>query len=100
MEPRGIQRVDPATVNGNTFVLRNSSNKVVAATVTLDSTGTIATLDPTTGLGAAKTFTATVAGGSNGVKDIAEYAKLLGEERVASLGVKQHAYAAQTDFGY
>src|SRR5256885_17064290 len=35
-----------------------------------------------------------------GVRDIAEYAKLLGEERVASLGVKQHAYAAQTDYGY
>ena len=35
-----------------------------------------------------------------GAKDRAEYAKLLGEERVESLGVKQHAYAAQTDFGY
>src|SRR3954462_1487425 len=34
------------------------------------------------------------------VRNIAEYAKLLGEERVASLGVKQHAYAAQTDYGY
>ena len=33
-------------------------------------------------------------------KDLAGYTKLLGEERVASLGVKQHAYAAQTDFGY
>jgi len=35
-----------------------------------------------------------------GVKDRAAYAKLLGEKRVESLGVKQHAYAAQTDFGY
>src|SRR3954451_8823678 len=35
-----------------------------------------------------------------GVRDVAEYAKLLGEERVANLGVKQHAYAAQTDYGY
>ena len=35
-----------------------------------------------------------------GVKDRAGYAKLLGEERVESLGVKQHAYAAQTDYGY
>jgi glutaconate CoA-transferase subunit A len=35
-----------------------------------------------------------------GVSDCAAYAKLLGEERVASLGVKQHAYAAQTDYGY
>src|SRR3954449_273742 len=33
-------------------------------------------------------------------RDLARYTKLLGEERVASLGVKQHAYAAQTDYGY
>ena len=36
----------------------------------------------------------------HGVKDIAEYANLLGGERIESLGVKQHAYAAQTDYGY
>src|SRR5947209_19276869 len=35
-----------------------------------------------------------------GVRDRAAYAKRLGEERVEGLGVKQHAYAAQTDFGY
>jgi glutaconate CoA-transferase subunit A len=35
-----------------------------------------------------------------GVKDRAGYAKLLGDERAASLGVKQHAYAARTDYGY
>jgi glutaconate CoA-transferase subunit A len=34
------------------------------------------------------------------VKDVVEYTKQLGEERVAGLGVKQHAYAAQTDYGY
>ena len=36
----------------------------------------------------------------NGVADRAEYAKKLGAERVKELGVKQHAYAAQTDYGY
>ena len=36
----------------------------------------------------------------HGVKDCSEYAKLLGEERLQSLGVKKHAYAAVTDFGY
>src|SRR5438067_6475524 len=36
----------------------------------------------------------------HGVKDRAGYAELLGDERVESLGVKQHAYAAQTDYGY
>jgi glutaconate CoA-transferase subunit A len=34
------------------------------------------------------------------VKDVHEYAARLGEERVEALGVKQHAYAAATDFGY
>jgi glutaconate CoA-transferase subunit A len=36
----------------------------------------------------------------DGVADRAEYAKQLGEARVAELGVKQHAYAVQTDYGY
>jgi hypothetical protein len=36
----------------------------------------------------------------NGVADRSEYAKQLGAARVAELGVKQHAYAAPTDFGY
>ena len=35
-----------------------------------------------------------------GVKDVHEYAARLGDERVASLGVKQHAYSATADFGY
>lgn len=34
------------------------------------------------------------------VADVQEYAARLGEERVGSLGVKQHAYAAAADFGY
>jgi len=36
----------------------------------------------------------------HGVSDRAGYIKQLGSERVAELGVKQHAYAAATDFGY
>ena len=35
-----------------------------------------------------------------GVVDRAEYVKRLGDARVADLGVKKHAYAAATDFGY
>src|SRR3954468_5919072 len=34
------------------------------------------------------------------VKDRAEYSALLGKERVQSLKTKNHAYAAQTDYGY
>jgi glutaconate CoA-transferase subunit A len=36
----------------------------------------------------------------SGLADRAEYARQLGPDRVAGLGVKQHAYAAQTDYGY
>ena len=36
----------------------------------------------------------------HGVQDCSQYAKLLGEERLQELGVKKHAYAAVTDFGY
>jgi glutaconate CoA-transferase subunit A len=36
----------------------------------------------------------------HGVRDVNEYTSRLGEERVQSLGVKQHAYAAAADFGY
>jgi len=36
----------------------------------------------------------------HGVKDVHEYAARLGDERLTSLQVKQHAFAAATDFGY
>jgi len=62
---------DPASVNKNTFVLRTPSNQVVAGTVTLDSTGTIATFTPTSPLGSTRTFTSSVIGGAGGVKDVA-----------------------------
>jgi glutaconate CoA-transferase subunit A len=35
-----------------------------------------------------------------GVTDCAAYAEQLGQDRLAALGVKQHAYAATTDYGY
>jgi glutaconate CoA-transferase subunit A len=34
------------------------------------------------------------------VPDRAAYAQQLGERRLAELGVKRHAYAAETDYGY
>ncbi|MCU1285543.1 MAG: Coenzyme transferase [Acidobacteriales bacterium] len=36
----------------------------------------------------------------NGVADRDAYAELLGNDRVEGLGVKKHAFAAQTDYGY
>jgi glutaconate CoA-transferase, subunit A len=35
-----------------------------------------------------------------GVADCATYARQLGQDRLAELGVKKHAYAAATDYGY
>ena len=49
---------------------------------------------------AASEFEAWVGRWVYGVADRAAYASLLGEGRVTELGVKQHAYAAQTDYGY
>jgi glutaconate CoA-transferase subunit A len=36
----------------------------------------------------------------NGVANRAAYAEKLGKPRVEELGVKQHAYAVETDYGY
>ena len=48
----------------------------------------------------ASEFAAWVARWVYGVADRAEHRRLLGEDRVVELGVKQHAYAAETDYGY
>ncbi|HKD82557.1 MAG TPA: CoA-transferase [Candidatus Angelobacter sp.] len=45
-------------------------------------------------------FAAWAARWVHGVADRAAYERLLGPDRVAELGVKQHAYAAPADFGY
>ncbi|HWY69259.1 MAG TPA: CoA-transferase [Terriglobales bacterium] len=36
----------------------------------------------------------------DGVQDRGEYLKLLGDQRINSLGVKKHAYSAPADYGY
>jgi glutaconate CoA-transferase subunit A len=36
----------------------------------------------------------------SGVSDRCGYVQQLGQDRVRGLGVKQHAYAASTDYGY
>jgi glutaconate CoA-transferase subunit A len=48
----------------------------------------------------AKDFAAWASEWVHGVKDVHGYAAKLGADRVASLGVKDHAYAAPTDYGY
>ena len=60
-----------ASINASTFVLRNGAGTGVTATVGYNATTRVATLTPSAALAAGQTYTATVAGGSAGVKDLA-----------------------------
>jgi hypothetical protein len=72
--PSGL-RMDPTTVNSATFTVTGpapSLTPVTAGSVVLDgATGTIATFTPLNALTAGVTYTATIMGGANGVKDLA-----------------------------
>ena len=60
-----------ASIGATTFVLRNPANGVVTATVAYNATTRVATLTPSQPLSASTTYTATITGGSAGVKDAA-----------------------------
>jgi hypothetical protein len=60
-----------ASISSSTFVLRNPASAVVSATVSYNATTRVATLTPSQPLPASTTYTATVTGGSAGVKDVA-----------------------------
>ena len=68
-------RMDPTTVTPTTFIVTGpapASTPVTAASVSLDAaTGHIATFIPQAPLTAGVTYTATIDGGANGVKDLA-----------------------------
>jgi hypothetical protein len=72
--PSGF-RMDPLTVTTATFTVVGpppASASVVASSVVLDSaTGRIATFTPQSALAISTTYTATIKGGTNGVKDTA-----------------------------
>ena len=59
------------TITGSTFELRNAANALVAGGVSYDSATQTATLTPSAPLAINTTYTATVKGGSAGVKDVA-----------------------------
>ena len=65
------EAMDPATINAGTFVLKNPGGGLVAATVGYNATLRTATLTPGAALAASTVYTATVKGGSSGVKDTA-----------------------------
>jgi hypothetical protein len=72
--PSGL-RMDPLTVTTATFTVTGPApalTPVIAASVVLDgATGRIATFTPLSALTAGVTYTATITGGANGVKDLA-----------------------------
>ncbi|MGJ5673044.1 MAG: N,N-dimethylformamidase beta subunit family domain-containing protein [Nostochopsis sp.] len=63
------EAINTATINTTTFELRNGNNTSVAATVSYDTASNTATLTPSSPLTTSTTYTATVKGGANGVKD-------------------------------
>ncbi|MEE2523899.1 DUF7594 domain-containing protein [Pseudarthrobacter sp. J47] len=64
------EAMNASTINSTTFTLKTGTTAVSAA-VTYSGTGNTATLNPGTDLAAGTTYTATVKGGSTGVKDAA-----------------------------
>jgi len=64
------EAIDPATLTGQTFTLKDSGGTVVPAAVTYDSASRTATLNPGADLGMGATYTATVTGGPGGVTDL------------------------------
>jgi hypothetical protein len=72
--PSGL-RMDPTTVNSATFTITGPApalTPVTASSVVLDAaTGRIATFTPQNALTPGVTYTATINGGANGVKDLA-----------------------------
>ncbi|TLM73892.1 hypothetical protein FDW81_07505 [Pseudarthrobacter sp. NamB4] len=64
------EAMNASTITSTTFTLTAGTTTVPAA-VTYNSTGSIATLDPSADLAAGTIYTATIKGGTSGVKDVA-----------------------------
>jgi hypothetical protein len=66
------EAMDPATVNATNFTVTDAG-AAVAGSVSYDAASQVATFTPTAagGFAASKTFTATIAAGAGGVKDLA-----------------------------
>ncbi|MBN1657707.1 MAG: Ig-like domain-containing protein [Anaerolineae bacterium] len=65
------EAMDPSTIDASTFELRAPGDVLVPASVTYDPTTESATLDPTSDLDYAAIYTATIRGGTAGVRDAA-----------------------------
>ena len=65
------ERMNPASINGTSVKLRNSSNSLVPATVSYSPELQKITLDPESPLQLSTTYTVTIKGGAGGVTDLA-----------------------------
>ncbi|WP_313937732.1 DUF4082 domain-containing protein [Anabaena azotica] len=65
------ESIDAATINTSNFKLTNQANVQVTANVSYNANNQTATLIPNNQLAASTTYTATIKGGANGVKDLA-----------------------------
>jgi len=63
--------MDATSITTSTFTLRDPASNLVSATVTYSSSSKTATLQPSAALAPATTYTATVAGGTGGVRSSA-----------------------------
>jgi glucose/arabinose dehydrogenase len=63
------EAIDPATVTGTTFQLRDAGNNLIPASVSTSSAQII--LDPSSSLAGSTVYTATITSGASGVKDLA-----------------------------
>jgi chitodextrinase len=63
------EAMDPTTITTSTIQLRDASNNLVSATASYDPNTGTATLTPSGGLAYGAVYTATVKGGTGGVKD-------------------------------
>lgn len=64
------EAINSATINNNTFQLRDANNTLIPATISYNSANNTATLTPTSPLAASTFYTATILGGTTGVKDL------------------------------
>ena len=65
------EAMNAASITGSTFVLRNAGGTTVSASVGYSASTLTATLTPSAALAAGQTYTATITGGSAGVRDVA-----------------------------
>ena len=85
------EAMDASTISGTTFILTAPGNTAVTAAVAYNAATNVATLTPSSTLAAGTTYTATVIGGTGGVKDLAGNALAANVTWSFTTGRRHHA---------